>query len=444
MSGVENYNKLLIKFSSNNSNYLGRQFGDKKNLYRSFYQRDRDRIIHSTSFRRLKYKTQVFVYDEGDHYRTRLTHTLEVSQISRSISRYLKLNEDLSEAISLAHDLGHPPFGHAGEKILDYCIRNHGGFNHNIHSIRLVTELEKAYQNFDGLNLSINTIDGIVKHNGPNYLIKQNLDLLPNLNKIKKINFYNQSSLEAQISALSDDIAYNNHDIDDGIRAGLFSINDIKDLPIIGEIIKKKNKQFKNKKLLRNEIIRSIINFMVTDLILHTKKNLKKYKIKTIDDVYNSKKFIVSFSPKLIKANNQIREFLKLNMYENKSVKEMTDKAEKILPITDIKSARQALKPIQEEWSKIGHVPRKDKEKIESRLKSVEEAIRNAEKNELNRTDPAKSARAQSTMELLEAKLIKTEKERDAALVKGDTKKAESLSATIESQKMLLEATKVT
>ena len=331
MSGVDNYNKLLVKFSSNNSNYLGRQFGDKKNLYRSFYQRDRDRIIHSTSFRRLKYKTQVFVYDEGDHYRTRMTHTLEVSQISRSISRYLKLNEDLSEAISLAHDLGHPPFGHAGEEILNYCIRDHGGFNHNIHSIRLVTELEKAYQNFDGLNLSINTIDGIVKHNGPNYLVKENLDLLPNLNKMKKINFYNQSSLESQISALSDDIAYNNHDIDDGIRAGLFSINDIKELPIIGEIIKKKNKQFKNEKLLRNEIIRSIINFMVTDLILHTKKKIKKLKIKTIKDVYKSSDFLVSFSPKLISANNQIREFLKLNMYENKSVKKMTNKAEIII-----------------------------------------------------------------------------------------------------------------
>ena len=331
MSGVDNYNKLLVKFSSNNSNYLGRQFGDKKNLYRSFYQRDRDRIIHSTSFRRLKYKTQVFVYDEGDHYRTRMTHTLEVSQISRSISRYLKLNEDLSEAISLAHDLGHPPFGHAGEEILNYCIRDHGGFNHNIHSIRLVTELEKAYQNFDGLNLSINTIDGIVKHNGPNYLVKENLNLLPNLNKIKKINFYDQSSLESQISALSDDIAYNNHDIDDGIRAGLFSINDIKELPIIGEIIKKKNKQFKNEKLLRNEIIRSIINFMVTDLILHTKKKIKKLKIKTIEDVYKSSDLIVSFSPKLISANNQIREFLRLNMYENKSVKEMTNKAEKII-----------------------------------------------------------------------------------------------------------------
>lgn len=331
MSGVDNYNKILVKFSSNNSNYLGRQFGDKKNLYRSFYQRDRDRIIHSTSFRRLKYKTQVFVYDEGDHYRTRMTHTLEVSQISRSISRYLKLNEDLSEAISLAHDLGHPPFGHAGEEILNYCIRDHGGFNHNIHSIRLVTELEKAYQNFDGLNLSINTIDGIVKHNGPNYLVKKNLDLLPNLNKIKKINFYDQSSLESQISALSDDIAYNNHDIDDGIRAGLFSINDIKELPIIGEIIKKKNKQFKNEKLLRNEIIRSIINFMVTDLILHTKKKIKKLKIKTIEDVYKSGDFLVSFSPKLISANNQIREFLRLNMYENKSVKKMTNKAEIII-----------------------------------------------------------------------------------------------------------------
>jgi dGTPase len=331
MSGVNNYNKLLVKFSSNNSNYLGRQFGDNKNLYRSFYQRDRDRIIHSTSFRRLKYKTQVFVYYEGDHYRTRLTHTLEVSQISRSIARYLKLNEDLAEAISLAHDLGHPPFGHAGEKIIDYCMENYGGFNHNIHSVRLITELEKAYQNFDGLNLSINTIDGIIKHNGPNYLIKQNLNILPNLSKIKKINFYDQSSLESQISALSDDIAYNNHDIDDGIRAGFFSINDIKDIPIIGEIIKKKTKQFKNKKLLRNEIIRSMINIMVTDLILQTQKNLKKYKIKTIQDVYKSTNFIVSFSSKLNNANNQIREFLKFNMYENKSVKIMTNKAEKII-----------------------------------------------------------------------------------------------------------------
>lgn len=354
MSGVDNYNKLLVKFSSNNSNYLGRQFGDKKNLYRSFYQRDRDRIIHSTSFRRLKYKTQVFVYDEGDHYRTRMTHTLEVSQISRSICRYLKLNEDLSEAISLAHDLGHPPFGHAGEEILNYCIRDHGGFNHNIHSIRLVTELEKAYQNFDGLNLSINTIDGIVKHNGPNYLVKKNLDLLPNLNKIKKINFYDQSSLESQISALSDDIAYNNHDIDDGIRAGLFSINDIKELPIIGEIIKKKNKQFKNEKLLRNEIIRSIINFMVTDLILHTKKKIKKLKIKTIEDVYKSCDFLVSFSPKLISANNQIREFLRLNMYENKSVKKMTNKAEiiiKNLYIYLIKNNKKFILPdLKKKW----------------------------------------------------------------------------------------------
>jgi dGTPase len=210
-------------------------------------------------------------------------------------------------------------------------MRDFGGFNHNIHSVRLVTELEKAYQNFEGLNLSINTIDGIIKHNGPSYLIFQNLDILPNLKKIKKINFYNQSSLESQISALSDDIAYNNHDLDDGIRAGLFSINDVKDLPIIGNVIKSKNKEFNNKKLLRNEIIRSIINFMVTDLIVQTKKNLEKYKIKKINDVYISENFLVSFSPKFINANIQIREFLKLNMYENKSVKEMTGKAEKII-----------------------------------------------------------------------------------------------------------------
>ena len=217
-----------------------------KRAGRTEFMRDRARVIHSASLRRLAAKTQVAVPWENDFQRTRLSHSLECAQIGRELGESLGADPDLQDTACLSHDLGHPPFGHAGEKILDYCIRNHGGFNHNIHSIRLVTELEKAYQNFDGLNLSINTIDGIVKHNGPNYLIKQNLDLLPNLNKIKKINFYNQSSLEAQISALSDDIAYNNHDIDDGIRAGLFSINDIKELPIIGEIIKKKNKQFKN------------------------------------------------------------------------------------------------------------------------------------------------------------------------------------------------------
>jgi dGTPase len=331
MTGLNNYNNLLKKYASNNFNYLGRQFSNKKNIYRSYYQRDRDRIIHSTSFRRLKYKTQVFVYHEGDHYRTRLTHTLEVSQISRSISRYLGLNEDLSEAISLAHDLGHPPFGHAGEKILNQCISNHGGFNHNVHSLRLVTEIEKAYQNYDGLDLSINTIDGLLKHNGPNYLINQYKDILPNLFKITKINFLKQSSLESQISSLSDDIAYNNHDIEDGLRAGLFTLNEIKDLPIIKEAIKIKKNEFKSKKPLRNEIIRTMINLMVTDLILQTKKNIKKNKIKNIKDIYNHTNFIVSFSEKFIKDNYQLRNFLKVNMYENKSVIKMTKQAEKII-----------------------------------------------------------------------------------------------------------------
>ena len=335
MSGVENYNKLLIKFSSNNSNYLGRQFGDKKNLYRSFYQRDRDRIIHSTSFRRLKYKTQVFVYDEGDHYRTRLTHTLEVSQISRSISRYLKLNEDLSEAISLAHDLGHPPFGHAGEKILDYCIRNHGGFNHNIHSIRLVTELEKAYQNFDGLNLSINTIDGIVKHNGPNYLIKQNLDLLPNLNKIKKINFYNQSSLEAQISALSDDIAYNNHDIDDGLRSGLLTTEQLEQVGLFLRYQSEVHKQFPGISGRRaiNEIVRRMINALVVDLIENSRKNIQEAGVASITDVRNAQP-LIAFSSAMKQEAQELKRFLRTNLYQHYQVNRMTSKARRI--VTDL------------------------------------------------------------------------------------------------------------
>ena len=250
----------------------GRLSKEPISKYRSPFQRDRDRIIHSASFRRLKHKTQVFVNTEGDHFRTRITHSIEVAQIARSIAKYLNLNEDLTETLSLAHDLGHTPFGHAGEDALDECMESYGGFDHNLQTLRIIMFLENKYFKFKGLNLSIETLEGLLKHNGP----VEDTDLVNKLIGLKTfkkmINFKTYPSLEAQISAISDDIAYNNHDIDDGIRAGLFSINDIKDLPIIGEIIKKKNKQFKNEKLLRNEIIRSIINFMVTDLILHTKK----------------------------------------------------------------------------------------------------------------------------------------------------------------------------
>ncbi len=327
MYSINKYDRILKKYASNNLNFLGRQFREKKNYFRSEYQRDRDRVIHSNSFRRLKFKTQVFVYHEGDHYRTRLTHSLEVSQISRSIARYLNLNEDLCETLSLAHDLGHPPFGHAGEKILNNLSLSIGGFDHNIHSLRLITELENPYRNYNGLNLSLNTLDGLIKHNGPNFSIVNDLDILENLKKIKSLNFLNNSSLEAQISSISDDIAYNNHDLDDGLRAGLFSLDDLKDIFLL-KTIKIKNKK---NKLFKEEIIRSLINYMVTDLAKQTTQNIKKNKIKIIDDVYNSQQKLVSFSTPVEKLNSDIREFLKKYMYENINIIKMNDMAEKVI-----------------------------------------------------------------------------------------------------------------
>ena len=207
----------------------GRYFKEIKNDLRSDFQRDRDRIIHSTAFRRLKHKTQVFVNTAGDHFRTRITHSLEVSQIARTLSKYFKLNEDLSETLSLAHDLGHTPFGHAGEEALNYCMRNSGGFDHNIQTLRIITILENRYYNFKGLNLSFETLDGLIKHNGPlKDLTKLNKMIGKNFFK-KKINFSSNSSLEAQIASISDDIAYNSHDLEDGLKSNLFKLRDLKD-----------------------------------------------------------------------------------------------------------------------------------------------------------------------------------------------------------------------
>ena len=226
----------------------GRVFKEPVSKYRTPFQRDRDRIIHSASFRRLKHKTQVFVNTEGDHYRTRLTHSMEVAQIARSIARYLKLNEDLVETISLAHDLGHTPFGHAGEESLNEQMDRHGGFDHNLQTLRIVMFLENKYLRFKGLNLSIETLEGLVKHNGP----VKNLKLVNNLIGIKNfknmINFHNYPSLEAQISAISDDIAYNNHDIQDGINANLFKLEELVEIYFFRDIYKK-YKKFINKKV---------------------------------------------------------------------------------------------------------------------------------------------------------------------------------------------------
>jgi dGTPase len=313
-------------------NSKGRIYREKENLVRSPYQRDRDRIIHSSSFRRLKHKTQVFVNTEGDHYRTRITHSMEVSQIARTLARHLRLNEDLSETLSLAHDLGHTPFGHAGEEVLRDCMEKYGGFDHNIQTLRIVTWLENKYYNFYGLNLTIETLDGLLKHNGPVSDIKSYKKILNKSFFNKKINFRSAPSLEAQISSISDDIAYDNHDLQDGLRAGLFSIEKVSTIPHLSKLVKKHLRQLKNfrKEIIINQIVRDLINLMVTDIINTTKKNLKKNKPRNIKDIYNQDNKIVHFSKKTQEMDDQVKDFLKHNMYNNKKVLANTEKGKMI------------------------------------------------------------------------------------------------------------------
>ena len=311
----------------------GRIFKEKISKYRTPFQRDRDRIIHSASFRRLKHKTQVFVNTVGDHYRTRITHSMEVAQIARSIARYLNLNEDLAETLSLAHDLGHTPFGHAGEDSLNECMLEYGGFDHNLQTLRIVMLLENKYLKFNGLNLSIETLEGLIKHNGP----VNDLDLVDRLIGIKRfknmINFKTYASLEAQISAISDDIGYNNHDIQDGINANLFKLDELIEINFFKDIhkkyIKKINKQ--NYKIATYQIIRDSIDIMIKDLINNTKKNLNYNKVKTLKDIYKTKYLMVDFSKKIKNSENEIRYFLKTKMYNNKKVLDKNNKGKKII-----------------------------------------------------------------------------------------------------------------
>ena len=309
----------------------GRIFEENFSSTRSEYQRDRDRILHSAAFRRLKHKTQVFVSHEGDHYRTRLTHSLEVSQIARSICRVFNLNEDLAETLSIAHDIGHPPFGHSGEDALRKLMLEHEGFDHNDQAIRIVHLLEKKYFDFDGLNLTWETLEGLVKHNGP-------LDgkLLPTILKLNnefdlRLNEY--SSLEAQVAAISDDIAYNNHDIDDGLRAGFFSFNELKDLPLIGDIIERLPKNFETRDIQRinNEITRRSTNLMITDIIENIKKNVELEKITSLEQVRSLKKPIVNFSNEMKSKVESVRKFLSERMYGHDSINLMSKNAHKVI-----------------------------------------------------------------------------------------------------------------
>ncbi len=330
----KNYKEKHLKsYAVKSINSKGRIYKEFENFIRSPYQRDRDRIIHSSSFRRLKHKTQVFVNTEGDHYRTRLTHSMEVSQIARTLARSLGLNEDLTESLSLSHDLGHAPFGHAGEEVLNHCMEKYGGFNHNVQTLRIVTFIENKYYKFCGLNLTIETLDGLIKHNGPIKNLTIYKKILEKGLFTNKIAFNTFPSLEAQVAAISDDIAYNNHDLEDGLRAGLFTIKKISSIPHLSKLIDKHVKNVKNfrKEIIINQIVRDLINLMVIDVINTTNKNLIKSNPRSINDIYKQDRLIVDFSDKMKKIDKQIKDFLKRNMYNHKKVVVNTNKGKEII-----------------------------------------------------------------------------------------------------------------
>jgi dGTPase len=281
---------------------------------RDIFQRDRDRIIHSVSFRRLRHKTQVFVAPDGDHYRVRLTHSIEVAQIGRTVARALGLNEDLTEALCLAHDLGHPPFGHAGEDALQEAMAGAGGFDHNAHSIRLVTKLEAPYPGFDGLNLSWEALEGLAKHNGP---IASPTWAMAEANAEFDMELHSWPSLEAQIAAVADDIAYDNHDIDDGVRAGLLRVDELVEVPILRrhwDDVERRHPGLSPEKKLR-ALVRDQIGTMVGDLIAETQRRVEATDVETSDDVRSAGKPLAGFSARLAEEERELKRFLYARLY---------------------------------------------------------------------------------------------------------------------------------
>lgn len=321
-------------FSTNFRTSKGRLYKEKEDVNRSIYQRDRDRVIHSSAFRRLEHKTQVFVHHEGDHYRSRLTHSLEVSQIARTIARMLVLDEDLSEVIALAHDLGHTPFGHAGEEALNKSMSDYGGFDHNAQTLRIITLLEKKYFSFDGLNLTWETLEGIVKHNGP--LKENNLPfaIQDYLENGMNLEIETWCGPEAQVASLSDDIAYFSHDFEDGVRANFFTLEEIIDtFTILSDVKKNLNKKINDYSVKRivNEIRRLIISKMITDLVIKTTENITKFQPKSSQDVRLLGKPLIEFSDAMTLSMREIRAFLTTKMYKHYEINRMTSKAKRIV-----------------------------------------------------------------------------------------------------------------
>lgn len=315
----------------------GRIHKEAPSATRTPFQRDRDRIIHASAFRRLKQKTQVFVAHEGDHYRTRLTHSLEVAQIARSVARTLGLDEDLAEALALAHDLGHPPFGHAGEDQLDECMAPYDGFDHNAQTLRIVTKLERRYPEFDGLNLTWEMLEGLVKHNGPVITKASDISKLPaafrEYEQLEALELTNYAGPEAQVAALADDIAYNNHDIDDGIAAGLFTIEDMMEIPLVGDTFGAVRQYYPEleEELVVHETVRRLIGVWVNDLTDETQRRVAEAKPETAEDVRSLDRPLVAFSDILEEKQLSLRKFLYDRMYKHYKVNRMRSQAKRIL-----------------------------------------------------------------------------------------------------------------
>jgi dGTPase len=329
----------LALYASHGSQSRGRLLAEddgREATSRSPFQRDRDRIIHSGAFRRLKHKTQVFVYHEGDYFRTRLTHSLEVAQIARSIARALQLNDDLAEAVALAHDLGHTPFGHAGEEALNKAMQNFGGFDHNDQTIRVLTHLEQRYAGFDGLNLSWETIEGVVKHNGPVTGDAAGRDPVSEIDKQFHLELENYASAEAQLANLADDIAYLSHDFDDGLRAGLFRLEDICHLPQVSTALKDIEQLHGKIDLGRitHELVRRLISVFVEDLLTVSSRNLAEAELSTADDIRAAGRPLIVFSAPMAADLDCLRSFLFQHMWRHYKVNRMTSKAKRV--VTDL------------------------------------------------------------------------------------------------------------
>ena len=330
-------------YASDPGRSRGRGYLEPANTARSAFRRDCDRIIHATAFRRLAYKTQVFVFHEGDHFRTRLTHTLEVTQIARSLARALGLDEDLAEGCALAHDLGHPPFGHAGERALDHCLADSGGFDHNAQTLRVVTALERRYPDFDGLNLTWETLEGLVKHNGPltdragrpvaRYAEHGVPRAIAEYSKMHDLELWSHTSAEAQVGAIADDIAYDAHDIDDGLRADLFRLEEIAQVPPIGEILHEIAAQHPRIEPARrvHELVRWLIARMIEDVIAESARHLQATAPRSADEVRRAGAPVVGFSAAMAEADRAIKGFLYPRMYRHQRIMRIMGEAERVV-----------------------------------------------------------------------------------------------------------------